>query len=100
MLMSLARFTEINQIITIISKNDISNNKLKKDCKVIKYFEDLFKKVYEPGGNLPIDEGMMPIKGKLKNKVYNLMKPGKWGIEFYICAESNTGYVLHLWRIR
>ena len=38
----------------------------------------------------------MAFKGKIKNKVYNPLKPDKWGMKFYICAESTTGYVLNM----
>ena len=95
-LMTLERFTELNQKITMISKKDIINNKLKRDCKTISYLETLFISIYSRGVHLAIDEGMMPFKGKMKNRVYNPLKPDKWGMKFYIFAESTTGYVLNL----
>ncbi|KAF7685402.1 PiggyBac transposable element-derived protein 4 [Cucumispora dikerogammari] len=94
--MTLERFTEINQMFTMISKKDIINNKLKRECKTDLYLEKLLSSVYEPGEHISIDEGMMALKGKMKNGVYNSMKPGKWGMKFYICAESKTSYVLNL----
>ncbi|KAF7696470.1 PiggyBac transposable element-derived protein 4 [Cucumispora dikerogammari] len=95
-LMTLERFTEINQMFTMISKKDIINNKFELECKTVLYLEKLFSSVYEPGEYISIDEGMMAFKRKMKNRVYNPMKPDKWGMKFYICAESKTSYVLNL----
>ncbi|KAG0420176.1 PiggyBac transposable element-derived protein 4 [Dictyocoela roeselum] len=39
---------------------------------------------------------MMPFKGKMKNRVYCPIKPDKWGMKFYILAESITGFVVNL----
>ena len=94
--MSLERFTEINKAITIISKDDIVDDKVGRECKSIKYLEHIFNLYYEPGEFLAIDEGMMPFKGGIKNRVYNPMKLDKWGMKFYICSESTKGYVLNL----
>ena len=95
-LMSLERFTEINKMITMISKKDIVSNKLKRDCKTILYIESLFARIYEPREHITIDEGMMAFKRKIKNRVYSPLKPDKWGMKFYVCAESTTGYVLNM----
>ena len=65
-LMTLERFTELIQIIKMISKKDIINNKLKRDCKTISHLETLFNSIYSPGEHLAIDEGMMPFKEKMK----------------------------------
>jgi hypothetical protein len=75
--MSLERFTEINKVITIISKDDIADNKVSRECKSTKYFEHIFNLYYEPAKFFAIDEGMMPFEGRIKNRVYNIMKPDK-----------------------
>jgi hypothetical protein len=80
----------------MISKKDIVNNKMQRDGKLIKYLENLFDSLYIPGENIVIDEGMMAFKGKMKNKVFNPIKPDKWGMKFYVCADSETGYVHNL----
>ncbi|KAF7684925.1 PiggyBac transposable element-derived protein 4 [Cucumispora dikerogammari] len=94
--MTLERFTDINSILTSVSKKDINDNKPNRECKIIKYLETLFSSTYQPGRNIAIDEGMMLFKGKMKNRVYNPKKTDKWGMKFYICACSETGYVLNL----
>ena len=80
----------------MISKKDIVNNKMQRDGKLIKYLENLFDSLHIPGENIAIDECMMAFKGKMKNKVFNPMKSDKWGMKFYVCADSETGYVHNL----
>jgi hypothetical protein len=75
--MTLGRFTQINQVITIISTKDVVSNKFKRDFKTVVYLETLFKKIYEPGISISIDECMMQFKGRIKNKVYSPTKPDK-----------------------
>ena len=50
--------------------------------------------LYVPTSNLSIDEGMPKWKGRLSIRVYNPMKPIKYGIKFYFLCEAKTGYVL------
>ena len=44
-----------------------------------------------PGERIAIDKGMMTFKGRRKNIIYSPME--QWGLEFYVIAESTTGYV-------
>jgi hypothetical protein len=48
---------------------------------------------------LSVDEEMMSFKGKMKNMIYNLTKPDKWGMTFYVLEESKSGYALSLEKI-
>jgi hypothetical protein len=50
----------------------------------------------EPGKFLSLDERIMPFKSKLKNSVYNPMKPDKCEMKFYVLAESKSSYVLNM----
>lgn len=75
----------------MIPKADISNRKLKNKCEIINFHINyLFG--YDQGEDLSKDEGIMPFKGKIKNKVYNREEFDKWGLKFYyiiinsICA--------------
>ncbi|KAF7692956.1 PiggyBac transposable element-derived protein 4 [Cucumispora dikerogammari] len=94
--MSLERFTEINKMITMISKIDIVSNKLKRSCKTILYIESLFSGKDELGERISIDEKMIAFKKKIKNRIYSPLKPDKWGMKFYVCAEFTAGYVLNM----
>jgi hypothetical protein len=45
--MSLERFTELNQVLTIILKNDVADHTLKRENIIIRYINDLFNSLYE-----------------------------------------------------
>jgi Transposase IS4 len=90
------RFNEINNNLTCISQKDIISGKIIRIPKIIGYCKNLFCTLYTPGENLSLDEGMMAYKGKTRNRVYCPFKPDKWGIKFYIIAESSTSYVYNL----
>ena len=51
---------------------------------------------YSPSQNLSFDEATCPYKGRLRFKVYNPMKPAKFGIKIYEVNESDTGYLLRM----
>ncbi|KAG0438920.1 PiggyBac transposable element-derived protein 4 [Dictyocoela muelleri] len=95
-LMKFPKFQFINRHITCISDKDIKGLKLKKCPKIVEALESLFSNTYMPGEFLALDEGMMAYKGKIKNRVYSPYKPDKWGMKFYILAESNTGFICNL----
>jgi hypothetical protein len=82
--MTLERFTERNQVLTIISEKNIENYTLKKEGMIIKHINTLFNNIYEPGEFLSLDEGMMAFKGKMKNRIYNPMNPDNRGMKFYV----------------
>ncbi len=94
--MRFQRFQFINAHITCINEKDVVVIKVKKCPKLVQGLENLFKSIYLPGEFLSIDEGMMPFKGRMKNRVYSPIKPYKWGMKFYVLAESTTGYILNL----
>ncbi|KAG0435597.1 PiggyBac transposable element-derived protein 4 [Dictyocoela muelleri] len=88
-----SKFQYINNHITCISEKDVIGIKLKKSPKIIQGLTRLFNNLYIPGEHICIDEGMMPYKGWMKNNVYCPIKPDKWGMKFYILAETTTGYI-------
>ncbi|XP_033741842.1 piggyBac transposable element-derived protein 4-like [Pecten maximus] len=48
--------------------------------------------VYEPEEELSFDEGTCPFKGRVRVRVYNPMKPNKFGIKVYQISEARSGY--------
>lgn len=54
------------------------------------------KSSYVPKQNVSIDESLLLWKGRLKWKRYIPLKRATFGIESYILAESDTGYVWDL----
>ena len=55
-----------------------------------------FKSFYVPKQNVSIDESLLLWKGRQKWKRYIPLKRARFGIESYISAESDTGYVWDL----
>ena len=53
----------------------------------------LFESDFNMHQSCTIDEAMIPFKGRLKFKQYMKDKPTKWGIKFFVLADSQTGYV-------
>ena len=44
--------------------------------------------------HISIDEGIIPFKGKINFKVFNPMKPDKYGIKTYKVCDSTNSYCL------
>ena len=61
---------------------------------VLEFILEKCRTLYIPTTTLSIDEGMLKWKGRLSIRVYNPMKPIKYGIKFYFLCETRTGYVL------
>ena len=55
-----------------------------------------FNSSYVPKQNISIDESLLLWKGRLKWKRYIPLKRARFGIESYILAETDTGYVWDL----
>ena len=51
--------------------------------------------VYAPSCELSIDEGMTGFKGRIYFRQCLPSKPHRYGMKFWCCAESKTGYVLN-----
>ena len=91
------RFQLIQKYFHAFNKKAIPKNN-KDRLLLVRPVMDFIRKrchtVYEPDKNLSLDEGLLPFKGRLNFRVYNPKKPDKYGIKFYMLAESKNGYVL------
>ncbi|XP_068206401.1 piggyBac transposable element-derived protein 4-like [Palaemon carinicauda] len=61
--------------------NDIFEGRRSKVCQVIDYVMPRFLQYHHPGANLSADESTVPFKGHIGFKMYNPMKPTKWGLK-------------------
>ena len=50
--------------------------------------------IYTHEEQISIDEGTCPFKGRVKFRVYNPMKPNKFGIKLYQACEATSGYCI------
>ena len=71
-------------------------DKLFKVRPIYDHLLDGFKSLYSPGEYIAIDEGTLCWKGRLSFRVYNPLKPIKYGIKSYILADSRSGYCWNL----
>lgn len=54
-----------------------------------------FQEFYKPNTNLTIDEQLFATKARSPFTQYMPSKPGKFGIKFWICADSASKYILN-----
>ena len=62
--------------------------------KVFMTLKERFQAVWTPRCHILIDEGTIPFKGNIQFKVFNPMKPDKYGIETYTVCDSTNSYCL------
>ncbi|KAG0433428.1 PiggyBac transposable element-derived protein 4 [Dictyocoela muelleri] len=87
------RFKLITRFLHFTNNDDAEkSNKLKKVDSIVKYFNDIFKKIYSPEEMLSLDESLMKFKGRLSYIQFNPSKRARFGIKFYKICESKSGY--------
>ncbi|KAI4483932.1 hypothetical protein M0802_013192 [Mischocyttarus mexicanus] len=93
--MSRNRFMQIMQSWHFCNNDNIPHNahKLAKIQPVIDYLQRKFNDVYKPDQQLSLDECIIPWRGRLSIKTYNLAKITKYGILLRILCEAVTGYI-------
>ncbi|KAK7893501.1 hypothetical protein WMY93_022653 [Mugilogobius chulae] len=97
--MSRNRFQIILRFLHFNDNNAVqadNTDKLHKIRPVVDYLISKFKELYQPAKNISIDEGMLLWRGRLVFKVYNPLKPVKYGIKSYILCDSQTGYCFNM----
>ena len=62
--------------------------------KIIPFYVKSSKAGFYPGGNITINEGMCPFRGRINILLYIKYKPSKYSIVFII-SDASTGYVLN-----
>lgn len=74
-------------------ENDLApdNDRLYKVRPFVSMMRESFD-VYSPEQHWSYDEGTCPFKDRIKFKVYNPMKPNKFGIKLYQVCEARSGY--------
>ena len=83
-----------------ISNNefDDKSDKLYKLRPVILTLNGKYKRFFQPGPEITIDEKMIKFHGRSKFKQFLKDKPTKWGFKIFILADSVSGYV-HSWKM-
>lgn len=79
--------------------NNELDNQSDKLFKIRNFVDDItekFKKYFQPGKQIAIDEKMIKFTGRNKMKQFLKDKPTKWGFKVFVLADSVTGYVYAL----
>ena len=95
--MSRPRFLAMSRYFHTFNRRAIPKNnedKLIIVKPIMNYLLEKCRSLVIPERELSLDEGILPYKGHLSIKVYNPMKPHKYGLKFYFLCESLTGYVV------
>ena len=93
--MSRNRFEDISSYLHFNNNEEVppdNEDRLYKLRTVIDYLTEKFKTHYQLNEHISIDEGTLKWKGRLRFRVYNPMKPIKYGIKSYVLADSISGY--------
>lgn len=95
--MSIKRWKEIFRIFHTHNNLAIpadSTDRLARIQTVMDFFHRRFQTVYTPTCHLSLNEGRMPLRGRLSLEVYEPNKPNKYAVKIYIIAELESGYVV------
>jgi len=70
-----------------------TDNKIYKVRPVLKILTQRFQSVYKPAQELFMDYALIPWRGLLRIRIYNLGKLIKYGILVRMVSEATTGYI-------
>ena len=95
-LMPRDRFLLIRRFLHFVDNNDYErgvSGKLFKIKPVIEYFQNTFKRLFQPGRFFAVDESLLLWKGRLSWKQYIPNKRSRFGIKSFELCDSNTSYL-------
>ena len=81
---------------TYLKKTDPEYDPRKKIGFLFTSLCESFRKVWSPRQHLSIDEGSIPLKGRVSFKCYNPSKPDKYHIKTFKVVDSSNNYCLEL----
>lgn len=90
-MMAKDRFMAILSNLHSSDNTQANSDRLYKVRPFVSMMRDTFE-VYTPDETLSFVEGTCPFKGRVKFRVYNPMKPNKFGIKLYQICEASSGY--------
>lgn len=92
------RFKQTLSFLHFANNDNLGENseRLTKVKPFVDYFLQKFHNVYTLEQNLALDEGMIPLRWRLRFWVFNLMKLIKYGILNRMVCESDSGYIFNL----
>lgn len=98
--MSRARFQAITSFLRFDDLNSRearkATDKLAPIREIFDLFIENFKKSYNPGSHVTVDEQLVSFRGRCSFRVYMKSKPDKYGLKIWAAADSENAYTLNM----
>ena len=89
------RFRALMALLYVVDPlNEPAGNKLRKVLGFINFLKGRFKALYQPRQHVAIDERMVKSRHRSGIRQYIRDKPTKWGIKYWVLADSSNAYVV------
>ncbi len=93
MYMSRNRYSEIARCLHFADNEYLTEDRFYKVNVFVDTLNRSFASVYSLGRNISFDEGTIKATGRrVPAKMYNPMKPHKWGIKLFMTCCASTGF--------
>ena len=93
--MSRMRFSALMALLHVVDPlSEPAGNKLRKVLGFIDFLKGRFKSLYQPRQHVTIDEHMAKSRHRSGLRQYIRDKPTKWGIKYWVLADSCNAYVV------
>ena len=94
-ILSRRRFRALMALLHVVDPcNEPAGNKLRKVQGFVDFMKGRCKLLYQPRQHVAIDERMVKSRHRSGIRQYIKDKPIKWGIKFWVLADSSTAYVV------
>ena len=74
--------------------SEVEGDKLRKINPLIDFFKNRYQEFYQPRQNVAVDEQMVKSRHRSGIRQFNKDKPTRWGIKFWVLADSSNGYTV------
>lgn len=88
------RYKDVLRFLHFCDNNNSSEDRSNKIKEIFSALKQKWSTSFSPGRNLCIDESLLKWKGRLNFKQYIPSKRSRFGIKFFILADSETSYIL------
>ena len=93
--MSRMRFRTLMALLHVVDPlNEPAGKKLRKVVGFGDFLQGRFKSIYQPRQHVAIDERMVKSRHRSGIRQYIRDKPTKWGIKYWVLADSSNAYVV------
>jgi Transposase IS4 len=87
------RFLQIHWMLHLSPVTVGRQTRASKVQNVSEYIQSKCQELFVPHRDIAIDESTIGFKGRVAFKMYNPLKPTKWGLRVFVLADSITGFI-------